>query len=54
MTFQDRAYSVNCRRNIRGFIQDGAYLAMSSVAATFEVLSLVTVLFLFQIQNQLD
>ena len=45
---------VNCRRYIRGFIQDGAYLAMSSVAGTFEVLAFVTVLLVLQTKNQLD
>ena len=34
--------------------QGGAYLAMSSVAGTFEVLAFVTVLFVLQIKNQLD
>ena len=34
--------------------QDGAYLAMSSVAGTLEVLAFVTVLFVLQIKNQLD
>ena len=45
---------VNCRRYIRGFIHDGVYLAMSSVAGTFEVLAFVTVLFVLKIKNELD